>query len=104
LVVGVIGLAVGICVTGAIVASESHTDVTRLFAHGIRLLVPIGVAFALIGAVAGSLGTAVASRACEVPACRVPRYIWALLVAVHALWFALAWIAVGAMKDRLPGT
>jgi hypothetical protein len=103
LVVGVIGLALGTGLTGAIVAYRPHTDAARLFAHGIRLLVPIGVVFSLIGAIAGDLGTAVVSRTCEGSACRVPRYLWALLVAVHALWFALAWIAVGAMKDHLPG-
>jgi len=67
------------------------------------LLVPLGLAFSMVGAVAGDLGSNLRAMLVERSAPKMAPGLIVMLVAAHLLWAGVAWVALASARGHMPG-
>ena len=98
-----VGLACGMGVTSAVVASHADSGLWSLFSKGLGVALPLGVMFALVGAVAGDLGANLRALLAEKSAPKLAPGLLVLLVVAHLLWAGVAWVALASARGHMPG-
>lgn len=102
-VLGVVGLACGIGLTAIIVSPGPGSHAWSLLGQGLRLVVPLGLAFSLVGAIAGDLGSNLVAMLADKTVPRMSGGLVMMLVAAHLLWAGVAWVALATARGHLPG-
>jgi hypothetical protein len=101
--VAVVGFGCGIGVTAAVVSPGFDSHLWSLFGQGLRLIVPLGLAFSMVGAIAGDLGSNLRGMLAERSSPRMAPGLILMLVVAHLLWAGVAWVALASARGRMPG-
>jgi hypothetical protein len=101
--VAVVGLACGIGVTCAIISRGLDSHMWGMFAQGLRLIVPLGLVFSVIGAITGDLGSNLAAMLTERTTPKMGPGLIVMLVVAHLLWVGVAWVALASLRGHMPG-
>jgi hypothetical protein len=99
----VVGFGCGLGVTAAVISPGLDSRLWSLFGQGLRLLVPLGLAFSMVGAVAGDLGSNLRAMLAERSAPKMAPGLVVMLVVAHLLWVGVAWVALASARSHMPG-